>query len=62
MRLSLAEACRTNRLDDFIAQEEARGVVADREAFERLVSSAVKPPQSAGQTSRSPSGDGSTGK
>lgn len=61
MRITLEEARRTGRLDEFVAQEEARGVVADREAFGRLVGIAVKPRRLEGQTSRSPSADGSSG-
>lgn len=61
-RLSLSEAIRTDRLPDFIAQEDAAGRTGDPEAFERLVATAVKPPRSADRTSRSPSADGSRGK
>jgi hypothetical protein len=61
--LSLAEAIRTGRLSDFVAQEEARGVGSiDRAEFDRLLVKAVKAPRSEGQTSHSPSRDGSTGK
>lgn len=60
-RLSLREALDADRLEDFIRQEEARGVVADSAAFDRLVATAVKQPQSADRTSRSASGDGSSG-
>eukprot|EP01026_Neomeris_dumetosa_P071812 TRINITY_DN72790_c0_g1_i3.p1 TRINITY_DN72790_c0_g1~~TRINITY_DN72790_c0_g1_i3.p1 ORF type:complete len:111 (-),score=10.09 TRINITY_DN72790_c0_g1_i3:53-385(-) len=59
--LTLRDAIASGRLDDFVRQEEARGVVADRAAFEKLIKTAAKPPRSADQTSRSPSGDGSTG-
>lgn len=59
--LSLREAIEQGRLEDFVQQEEARGVVADRASFERLVKSAVKQPRSTDRTSRSASGDGSSG-
>jgi hypothetical protein len=61
--ISLAEAVKTGRLDEFVAQEEARGVgPIERGAFGILLGKAVKAPQSEDQTSRSPSRDGSTGK
>ena len=58
--ITLNEALRTNRIDDFIAQAEAEGVeAADSAAFERLIGSVVRVPLPEGQTSRSPAG-GST--
>lgn len=52
--LTLNEALRSNRLDDFIAQAEAEGVAnADREMFEGIVAR-VTAPLPEGQTSRSP--------
>ena len=60
-RLTLNRAIEAGRLEEFIQQEEARGVVADRASFERLIKAAVKPPRSEGQTSRSASSDGSSG-
>jgi hypothetical protein len=61
--LTLANAMKLGRLQDFIAQEEARGVGSiDRAEFDRLLVKAVKVPQSKDQTLRSPSSDGSTGK
>ena len=61
--LTLAGAMKSGRLQDFIAQEEARGVGSiDRAEFDRLLVKAVKAPQSEDQTSRSPSRDGSPGK
>lgn len=61
--LSLADAIRTNRLSAFIAQEEARGIgPADPRALDALVAEAAKERQSEDRASRSPSGDGSTGK
>ncbi len=61
--LSLSEAVKTGRLNEFIDQEEARGVgPIDRAAFDSLTATLIKAPQSEDQTSHSPSGDGSTGK
>lgn len=52
--LTLAEAKRTGRLAEFIAQEEAHGVgPANRKAFDAAVTKVVKPPKSKGRTSRS---------
>lgn len=61
--LTLSEALKTDRLREFIAQEEQRGVApADRKkldvALKRLV---TKRPKESGRTSRSSSGDGSNG-
>jgi hypothetical protein len=61
MRLTLEEARRTGRLDEFMAQEDARGVVANRASFDRLIKTVVTPPRSADRTSRSASGDSSSG-
>jgi hypothetical protein len=61
--LTLSEAVKTGRLQEFIAQEEARGVgPVDRAELDRALAKMVKAPRSEGQTSRSPSRDGSTGK
>lgn len=61
-RLTLQDALKFNRLDDFIAQAEAEGVAAaDREMFEDMVGR-VTAPQPEGQTSRSPGRGGSRGK
>lgn len=63
LALTLANAMKLGRLQDFIAQEEARGVGSiDRAEFDRLLVKAVRSPRSKDQTSRSPSRDGSTGK
>lgn len=60
--LTLNEALRTDRLDEFIAQAEAEGVeAADREMFDRLVG-AVTAPLPEGQTSRSPAPGSKRGK
>lgn len=61
--LTLADAIKDGRLQDFIAQEEARGVgPVDRAGFDALAAKVIKAPQPEDQTSRSASGDGSTGK
>lgn len=61
--LTLAEAMKSGRLSEFIAQEEARGIgPSDRADFDALMAALVKAPQSEDQTSHSPSGDSSTGK
>lgn len=60
--LSLAEAQASGRLEEFISQEEARGIgpanlVELGEALSRL----IKSEKSADRTSRSASSDGSSG-
>lgn len=60
--ISLKRALSENLLPEFVAQEEARGVVSDRTAFERTIGAAVKPPQSEDQTLHSASRDDSSGK
>jgi len=61
--LTLTEAKKTGRLEEFIAQEETRGIPAVSKArFDRLIRAAVRSPRAKGRTSRSPSRDGSTGK
>ena len=60
--LTLSEAVKSGRLQDFIAQEETRGVgPIDREEFEAWTAALIKAPRSENQTSRSASGDGSSG-
>jgi hypothetical protein len=60
--LSLAEAQKTGRLEEFVAQEEARGIgPIDRAAFDAAVAAVVKAPRSENRTSRSASRDGSHG-
>lgn len=62
MKLSLSEARRTNRLGEFIAQEEARDVgPVDQAKLDAALSRLIKSPRSEDQTSRSPCGDGSDG-
>jgi len=61
--LSLSEAIKSDRLADFIAQEEARHVgPISRAEFDAAAAALIKAPQSEDQTSRSASGDGSSGK
>jgi hypothetical protein len=59
--LSLSEAVKMGRLDEFIAQEEARGIgPIDRADFDATLAKLVKAPRSKNQTSRSASHDGSS--
>jgi hypothetical protein len=61
--ITLANAKKTGRLAEFIAQEEARGVkAADLSKLDAALARAIKPPRSKHQTSRSPSRGGSGGK
>jgi hypothetical protein len=61
--LTLSSALKTGRLDDFIAQEEARGIgPIGRAELDRHIAALIKAPQSKDQTSGSPSRDGSTEK
>lgn len=63
MTLTLAAAQRDGKLDEFVAQEEARGVgPISRVVFDKLNAALIKAPQSKGRTSRSSSGDGLSGK
>jgi len=63
MTLSLARAVREDRLEEFIRQQEAAGYgSAPAAEFESTMDSLIRQPQSEDQTSRSPSGDGSTEK
>ena len=62
-RITLADAAKANRLAEFAAQEEARGIgPIDRADFDRAVAKLVTAPQSADRTSRSASAGNSTGK
>jgi hypothetical protein len=50
--LTLSEAMKTRRLQEFIAQEEARGVgPVDRAELDRALAKMVKAPRSEDQTS-----------
>jgi hypothetical protein len=61
--LSLSEAMESGRLQEFIAQEEARGVGPISEAeFNATASAVIRTRQPADQTSGSPRRDGSRGK
>jgi hypothetical protein len=64
LRLTLSEALRRDRLDDFIAQEEARGIgPADRRKLDATIKKlATTPLKSNGRTSRSTSAGGSRGR
>lgn len=58
MDLSLSDALAQDRLEDFIAQEEARGVgPAPVRKFEQLAEALVTAPPPEDQTSRSRGGD-----
>ena len=62
-KISLKAALKAGNLEAFVAQAEARGApTGDMAAFDKAITAAVKPPQSARRTSRSPSRDGSGGK
>jgi hypothetical protein len=62
--ITLSEALKTDRLAEFIAQEEARGIgPANRKDVDAAIKKlATTPTQSGGRTSRSSSGGGSTEK
>jgi hypothetical protein len=61
--LTLAEAMKSGRLQEFIAQEEARGIgPADRAKLDRALAKVIKSPKSEDQTSRSALRGNSTGK
>lgn len=61
--LTLAQAIKSGRLEDFIAQEEARGVGPIAEAdFDDLAAKVIRTSQSGDQTSGSLPADGSRGK
>lgn len=49
-RISLADTLASGDLESFIAQEEAEGRMADRDAFERRLGSLIKAPQPKGPT------------
>ncbi len=61
--LTLNEALRTNRIDDFIAQAEAAGVAAaETVEFDSAIRRLVKAPPPEDQTSRSRGPGGSPGR
>jgi hypothetical protein len=60
--LTLAEAVKYGKIQEFIAQEEARGVgPIDRAKFDALLGKAATEPRSEGRTSRSAYAGNSTG-
>lgn len=60
--LSLTEAMKAGRLDEFIAQEEAKGLgTVERQALDEHLAQLIKGPRLEGQTSRSSSDDDSIG-
>jgi hypothetical protein len=62
-RVALSEAIGTGRLEEFIVQEEARGVrPADRKKLDALLDRTIKAPPAGRQTSRSQDRAGSRGK
>lgn len=62
-RLKLSDAIKEGKLKEFAAQEESRGVEPlSGDQFDKALKLIIKPPQSAGRTSRSPSRGGSGGK
>ena len=57
--LTLGRALQVGRLPEIIAQEESRGIrPVDARVLDRALRQTIKAPQSADQTSRSPSDDG----
>ena len=61
--LTLKMALESNRLDKFIAQEEARGVgPIDRGELMKAIKATIKPPRSEDRTSHSRGRGCSTGK
>lgn len=61
--LTLADALKTRRLEDFVRQQEAAGTgpAVETEVLE-AIAKVARSPKSAGRTSRSASAGGSTGK
>jgi hypothetical protein len=61
--MTLAEAVKTGRLREFIAEQEAAAIgPIGRAEFDHAASRLIKAPQPKDQTSRSASGGNSTGK
>jgi hypothetical protein len=61
--LSLSDAIKSKRLQDFIAQEEKRGIgPADSKELDKAIKLLATQPRSEDQTSRSTSRGGSRGK
>ncbi len=60
--LSLRRAVAENRVEEFIDQEEARGIgPVERDEFDRALAETIRSPRSEDQTSCSSSRDGSPG-
>ena len=58
--LTLSVALKTGRLDEFIQQEQDRGVAPiNTDEFDDTTSTVIKTPPQSGQTSRSPRRGGS---
>jgi len=63
MTLTLSDALKDRRLEDFIKQQEAAGIgPADEAEVLAAIDTVAKSLTPEDQTSRSPSGDGSSGK
>ena len=61
--LSLTDAMKSDRLQDFISQEEKRGIgPANKKDVEKAIEHLAKSPRPADRTSRSASRGGSRGK
>jgi hypothetical protein len=61
--LTLKEAIKADRLDEFIRQQEAAGIgPVDERRFYAAARKVIKPAKQSDRTSRSASRDGSTGK
>lgn len=63
MSLTLADAIKTDRLQEFVDQEEARNIgILPVNQFDSLIKAAVKLPRLEDRTSRSSSRGGSRGR
>lgn len=61
--ITLSDAVKLGRIQEFVAQEEARGIgPADTSELDAALSRLIREPRSEGRTSHSPSPDGSSGK
>ena len=61
--LTLSDAIKSGRLQDFIAEQESASIgPIDRAGFDRAVAKVIKAPPPKGRTSRSASGGNSSGK
>jgi hypothetical protein len=57
--MTLLEAIKLGRLQEFVRQQEERGIVIPEADLDAAIESAIKPPLSKRRTSSSPSRDGS---